>query len=457
MDEQGTEGISLGQVIHRDKDLYTEVCQSFVDLYRVAIKVLDDQGNRLLDLPSRADLCQYIFDFAPCRRACVNIVGSIRKTMPDFKTLEKKVCFSGAEYRSVPIHHETDVVGKVVFGPFLPSEVQGPPEHFLAMDPTLDANRAWETTTHFRRMSATLSEKVAKNLATVIEVMAFVGFKGQMTTDMHVESITEAYAELSSKNEALQATVNRLHTVNNQRSNFLARVSSGLKTPLTNIIGYSEMLSEGVWGEVTEDQAEFLKTIMDQGEHMMNVTQTMEELSRIERGQVEIVPDSVHVEELLEQTLPYARKMAEEHDVEVELLPSDPNLPSLWVDDEKVRSVLHHLIGNAVKFTPAGGRVILSAAGPGESYGADNVGHGFVAISVSDNGIGIEQEYHEQMFHPFFTVHSGPDRAYTGTGVGLTIAKAYIDVHGGRILVDSTPGQGSTFTIFLPTEDAEGG
>jgi two-component system sensor histidine kinase BarA len=441
----------LAEVIPRERDLYEEVCRSYVDLYRVAVKVLDDQGNRLLDLPSRADLCQYIFDIPTCQRACVGIVGSIRKSLPDFRTTETVVCFSGAEYRSVPIHSGTDVVGKVVFGPFLPADVKGPPAQFLAMDARVDAEKAWEHTQAFRRMSPILAEKVAANLATVLEVMSFVGFKGQMTTDMHVESITEAYAELESKNAALEETVQRLSRAGDQRSQFLARVSAELEGPLTNIIGYAEMLSEGMWGEVNDDQAEFLRSIMDQGEQMMSVTQTMGELALIERGQLELMADEVSVADLIERITPVAMRLSGQHDVSVDILPLPADLAPAYVDEERIVSALGHIIANAILFTPAAGRVEISAVPGGSVVSGVVVPVDAVGIAVRDSGVGIAPEHHERIFEPFFTVDSGPDRAHKGSGIGLSIAKAYALAHGGDVRMDSQLDEGSTFVMLLPT------
>jgi len=451
MDDLGSEiSVSLAEVVHKDRELFQEVCQSYVDLYRVAVKLLDNQGSRLMDIPSRAELCQYIYGFQTCRLGCVRTVNAIRSHEPAFQTVEQSVCFSGAEYRIVPIHYATDVVGKVVFGPFLPTTVTGPPAHFLAMDPGLDARAAWEKTVRFRKMSPTLAEKVARNLATVIEVMSFVGFKGQMTTDMHVESITEAYAELEAKNKALEASVHTLQGLNEERSTFLARISDQVKKPLTNLIGYAEMLAEGIGGDVTEDQTEFLGTMIAQGELILGLAETMDELSLIERGQINIAPHSASIEELLMSVLDFGQKQGELHDVEVEILPADPDLPKLWVDEDRIRSILLRIIDNAVKFTPAGGRVVISAFGEDDITDGDPVPPGFVALAVTDSGIGVSPAYHDQLFHPFYSVH-GAESAYTGTGVGLTIAAAYAEAHGGKILVQSKPNAGSTFSILLPT------
>jgi len=318
------------------------------------------------------------------------------------------------------------------------------------MDPGLDARAAWEKTVRFRKMSPTLAEKVARNLATVIEVMSFVGFKGQMTTDMHVESITEAYAELEAKNKALEASVHTLQGLNEERSTFLARISDQVKKPLTNLIGYAEMLAEGIGGDVTEDQTEFLGTMIAQGELILGLAETMDELSLIERGQINIAPHSASIEELLMSVLDFGQKQGELHDVEVEILPADPDLPKLWVDEDRIRSILLRIIDNAVKFTPAGGRVVISAFGEDDITDGDPVPPGFVALAVTDSGIGVSPAYHDQLFHPFYSVH-GAESAYTGTGVGLTIAAAYAEAHGGKILVQSKPNAGSTFSILLPT------
>ncbi|MBN1946272.1 MAG: PocR ligand-binding domain-containing protein [Bradymonadales bacterium] len=453
MDELNLElTFSLADVAHKDRDLYREVCQSYFDLYGVAIKVFDDNGSILFEVPGPSALCQYCFKIPPCRQACIHLVNTIRRDLPPFQTVQKTTCFTGAEYRVAPIHYGTDVVGKVLFGPFLPPELRDLPAEFLAMDRSIDSWEAWEAAKRFRRINPRLADQIAKNLATVIEVMAFVGFKGLMTTNMHVQSLSEAFEEINQKNQKLESQIARLRELNNQRASFLAAISKEIKAPLTSLIGYAEMLQEGVGGALTEDQKEFLKTIIDQGESLFAITQTIEELSRIERGQVEITPKPVAVVDLLDRIVRQGKRLGAPRDIQVKLIPLQDPIPDLFVDPDKVHSILQRIMNNAVKFTPSGGHIEVSARDDsffGATHNSDNPA---VAISIQDTGIGIPPEHVGQIFDPFFTVHRGPEHPYSGTGVGLAIAKAYTDAHAGRILVQSTPGQGTTVTVFLPTE-----
>jgi two-component system sensor histidine kinase BarA len=452
MDELELDAVpSLANLVQRERPLIEEVCQSYVDLFQVAVKVLDADGNRLIEVASRADLCQYIYGIPPCRQACIHIVTAIRHDNPEFRVVTPHVCFSGAEYRSAPIHAGTDVIGKLVFGPFLPEEVVSPPGHFLAMDEAVDPETAWAKTNHFQRVERELAEGLASNLASVVEIICFMGHKGQLTTDMHVQSMTEAYQEVARKNRELEGTVSEMRRLNQQRSAFLSSVSEELRSPLTNLIGYAEMLLEGFGEGSAEDQREFLQAIIDHGEQVLQVTDTMEELARIDRGELELAREPAPLAELLDAAVAPLRPQAAAKDVNLEVDAIPAGLPTPQLDVAKVRAILGQLLDNAVKFTPAGGRVSVACRLATPQVGAA-LDAPALEIAVSDSGIGIDPSHHAHLFEPFYTVHTGPHRAYHGAGVGLAIAHAYAEAHGGEIAVESRPDAGSTFTLRLPME-----
>jgi signal transduction histidine kinase len=432
--------VDFGAVIRLDLVLYEEIIQSFVDLYRVSVKVIDNSGELLLDFNAVNDLCRWIHGIAPCRSACTSLIGSIRRDTPDFKGHDDKVCFSGAEYRIVPIHRDTDVIGKIIFGPFLPSSLTAPPPSFLAMDELVDSQTAWKHLTRFRRLHPGLALKVAQNIAIVFECVSFIGFKGRMTTTMHVASISEAYRELEEKNATLERTVDQLRALNDKRSNMLAAVSAELISPLTALIGNAEMLVEGVGGELNVDQGDFVNTIIEAGEQSLTVAETMAELSGLERGTLTINPTRVPSSEVVAAALDFGQRFGTRSEVHVQLEPWDGTLPDLYAERDKAIGILKQLVDNAVKFTPAGGSVSLSV----------NVDDDFVAFKVKDTGIGIGKEHHRSIFKPFYKAHDDETGSYTGTGVGLAIVQAYVDAHRGRIRMMSKPGVGTTVVIYLP-------
>lgn len=449
MDDLGLENtVTLGEVVHRDQDLYDEVCSNYGDLFGIAIQLLDDGGNRLIGVTATNPLCKKAFTISKCRTACQKIINSIRQEAPTFRTVTKKTCFCGAQYRIAPVHHETDVIGKLVLGPFRTAQLKDAPKPLLDLIGGPQNKAEWlPRMKAFPKLDGSLAEKIAHNLASVIEVMAFIGFKGQMTTDMHVLSTSEAYAELAAKNEELKQQAQVLRRRADLRTDFLSMMSGRLKAPLTNIIGYTEMLLEGLSGEVNDDQRMFLQTVMDYSEQMFSMVQTMDELSQIQRGQVETIPDVTDPVEMLQGVYETGRKLGNLHDVTVEFS-ATANLPPLWIDEVKAISAIKRIVENAVMFTPAGGRVLISANVTPD--GAETQGGSFVSVAIADNGVGISQDDLPRVFEPFFTVGQSASVDATGGGIGLTIAKAYIEADGGKVKVKSKPGKGSTFFVYLP-------
>ena len=237
------------------------------------------------------------------------------------------------------------------------------------------------------------------------------------------------------------------------KSNFLATVSHELRTPLTSVIGYSEMLLAGLAGDLNDEQKDYLKTILEKGESLLRLISSILDLSRIEARGVQLVRKSTPVEEIvtaaMESVLPQSLKKNLQ-------LTSDlsPSLKSVVVDGDKIRQCVVNLLSNSVKFTPAGGNVVVqaglaerppSSAGP---FGSS----GYFQISVTDNGIGIPSELQGKVFETFFQADSSASREYGGAGLGLSIVKSYVEAHGGEVAVRSEAGKGSTFTMIIPIE-----
>jgi signal transduction histidine kinase len=231
----------------------------------------------------------------------------------------------------------------------------------------------------------------------------------------------------------------QLEVANRHKSEFLANMSHELRTPLNAIIGFSEVLLERMFGEINEKQAEYLEDILSSGRHLLSLINDILDLSKIEAGRMELELATFSLPAVLETAMTLVRERAMRHGIALEL-EVDPRLDSLVADERKVKQVLLNLLSNAVKFTPEGGRVGLRAS-PAD---------GAVEISVADTGIGIAAEDQEAIFDEFRQVGSDYARKREGTGLGLTLARKFVELHGGRIWVKSEPGQGSTFTFSLP-------
>ncbi len=239
------------------------------------------------------------------------------------------------------------------------------------------------------------------------------------------------FREIADKSQQLEAA-------SRHKSEFLANMSHELRTPLNAIIGFSEVLLERMFGEVNEKQTEYLHDILSSGQHLLSLINDILDLSKIEAGRMELAPAPFHLPLALGNAVTLVKERAGRHGIAL-TLEVDPRLGELVGDERKIKQVLLNLLSNAVKFTPEGGRISLTAVLTG----------GSVEISVSDTGIGIAPEDQDAIFEEFRQVGGDDARKREGTGLGLTLAKKFVEMHGGRIWVKSEVGKGSTFTFTL--------
>jgi signal transduction histidine kinase len=231
----------------------------------------------------------------------------------------------------------------------------------------------------------------------------------------------------------------QLEVANKHKSEFLANMSHELRTPLNAIIGFSEVLSERMFGEVNEKQADYLKDIHESGKHLLSLINDILDLSKIEAGRMDLELSSFDLPTALSNAMTLVRERAQRHGIALSL-EVDKRLGSFQADERKLKQIVVNLLSNAVKFTPDGGKVDVSA----KRF------DGKVEIAVKDTGIGIAPEDHAAVFEEFKQVGRDYTRKAEGTGLGLALTKRFVELHGGEVRLDSALGKGSTFTISLP-------
>jgi signal transduction histidine kinase len=231
----------------------------------------------------------------------------------------------------------------------------------------------------------------------------------------------------------------QLEAASRHKSEFLANMSHELRTPLNAVIGFSEVLLQRMFGELNAKHDDYLKDIYASGQHLLSLINDILDLSKIEAGRMELAPAPFHLPSALENAVTLVKERAARHGIALQV-DVDPRLREVVGDERKVKQVLLNLLSNAVKFTPEGGRISLKAGRR----------DGMVEIAVTDTGIGIAPEDQAVIFEEFRQVGSDETRKQEGTGLGLTLAKKFVELHGGRIWVQSHVGQGSTFTFTLP-------
>ena len=230
-----------------------------------------------------------------------------------------------------------------------------------------------------------------------------------------------------------------LEVANRHKSEFLANMSHELRTPLNAVIGFSEVLLERMFGDINDKQEEYLRDIYTSGKHLLSLINDILDLSKVEAGRMELELTTFNLPMALDNALTLVRTRAENHGIALGV-DVDERLGDFVGDERKIKQILLNLLSNAVKFTPEGGRVGVHAT----------LANGSVEISVSDTGIGIAEEDQARIFEEF--QQAGPDHAgkREGTGLGLTLTRKFVELHGGTIWVKSQVGQGATFTFALP-------
>ena len=247
-------------------------------------------------------------------------------------------------------------------------------------------------------------------------------------------------ANINRMNDELGRLYRELETASRHKSEFLANMSHELRTPLNAIIGFSDVLEAEMAGPLNERQRRYVEDVRDAGAHLLSLINDILDLSKVEAGRMELAVAEMAVEDALEQGLTMQAERAARQDVALHLAVA-PDVGTIQADERKIRQVIFNLVSNAVKFTPPGGRVDVSAVRR----------DGEVEIAVADTGPGISEADQERIFEEFAQALRPGDRPAEGTGLGLTLARRFVELHGGRLWVESEPGSGSTFRFILPT------
>jgi signal transduction histidine kinase len=276
-----------------------------------------------------------------------------------------------------------------------------------------------------------------QNIDTRLAAIASGDFSGHVEVDNRDE-LGALGANVNRMNDELRRLYTELEAASQHKSEFLANMSHELRTPLNAIIGFSQVLRDQMIGSVNEKQAEYLDDIISSGNHLLSLINDVLDLSKVEAGQIELEMQPFSLREALERGVLMVRERATEDGVRVGFT-ADPEVDVVDGDERRIKQVIFNLLSNAVKFTPAGGEVDVSATRV----------NGEVRVSVADTGPGIAPEDRERIFEEFQQSDTGSEQQ-EGTGLGLALSKRFVELHGGRIWLESEVGRGSTFTFALP-------
>ena len=266
-------------------------------------------------------------------------------------------------------------------------------------------------------------------------------------TDQDVEllSTIATQASIAIQNarayEGLVSTTEQLREIDRLKTQFLANMSHELRTPLNSIIGFSKVMLKGIDGPLTELQEADLSSIHNSGQHLLELINSILDMSKIEAGKMDLAFDQVRLPDIFDTVLSTTRALVKDRPIQLRSEVPE-QLPAVWADTQRVRQVLINLMSNAAKFTEEGS-ISLKA----------EVGSEYVTVRVTDTGVGIDAEAQKRLFIPFQQVDASTSRRAGGTGLGLAISRRFVDMMGGEIWVESVPGRGSTFSFSLPIYD----
>lgn len=297
--------------------------------------------------------------------------------------------------------------------------------------------RIWQDT------EAQLLQQIANQLAIAIQqANLFEQLQQELSERQQAEQ------QLTERNQQLAISNQELARATRLKDEFLANMSHELRTPLNAILGMTEGLQDQVYGTVNQRQLKALQTIERSGSHLLELINDILDVAKIESGQLKIDCTPTAVVPLCQASLAFIKQHALRKNIQLETkLPA--HLPDLLVDERRIRQVLLNLLNNAVKFTPDGGHITLEVIFP-LTKDAALAKRDYLRIAVTDTGIGIAPENLDRLFQPFIQIDSALNRQYTGTGLGLTLVKRLVELHGGQVSLTSQVGVGSCFMIDLP-------
>ena len=308
----------------------------------------------------------------------------------------------------------------------------------LAVFYAIAIQRYWSDET-IRAANENLERKIEER------TQALAGSNERLKNEISIRKIVE---------EKLRKAKADAETANRSKSEFLANMSHEVRTPLNHIIGFTELICDKHYGDLNEIQEEFLGDALQSSRHLLALINDILDLSKIEAGKLELELSSVQIKTLLENSLTMIKEKALKHDVELSI--NTDGIPdTITADERKLKQMLYNLLSNAIKFTPDNGQISLTA----QNWQAHDTNHPhvfdpehrFIHISVSDTGIGLNSEDLERIFDSFEQVESSFNRRFQGTGLGLSLTKQLVELHGGKIWAESEGKRQRKYISFYNT------
>ncbi len=317
------------------------------------------------------------------------------------------------------------------------------------------------------------TERLGKLLASTTAVLLSLAIVLTGSIIMVLKNTANNISQREEAEERLKLAKKAAEAANNAKSEFLANMSHELRTPLNHIIGFTELVVDKQFGPLNDAQTEYLNDVLAGGRHLLSLINDILDLSKVEAGKLELEISKVEAKALFEKSLFMVKEKAMKNRLRISLDIND--IPeTITADERKLKQIIYNLLSNAVKFTPNGGQIRVSARrvvrpaaskyrledphrsqisdnDPEKNKNAANESPGCLEVSVSDTGIGIKPEDQVCIFKPFEQIRGPKGLNHQGTGLGLTLTKELVELHGGKIWVESEcKEKGCTFTFVIP-------
>lgn len=436
-------------------------------LTRVALRVFDTDATAFVALEDTcgpAAICKYVYSFETARASCETLVQLVRHKPITGSEGDSHRCFTGAEYRACDLRVDGRLIGRLVVGPFRSPQASKADPCFAGLDRRIDSECANRAFARLPSLTDTQVDSILHGARATVE-----GFATRAQNLAVLRAVQRATPhgpaeELARKNDELERANAHLRELDRVKGNFLATISHELKTPLTSILGYAEMLSENIGGVLTDEQRAFVGVISDRARQLLAMITSIIEIARLDQGLLRARVTAVSVRELAREVadtfVPVARKKRILLQTRM-----DHGALEARADAGYLRQVLHNLVDNAIKFTPEGGTVTIEVrpttaalVDPTDELVGREVRaqtRPAVEVRVTDTGVGIPESERTRVFDAFYQVDTGVARQFGGAGLGLAIVRRIIDGLGGTVRVEDTgTGQGVAMVVTLPAANA---